>query len=80
MTGEIEATLRAEVERLQTMLDHLGELAKKDHDQLKAQRDKAREALRKIENINNGPDKASGEWRCLEAAAIARAALKDPAP
>jgi hypothetical protein len=32
-------------------------------------------ALRRIENINNGPDQASGEYRCLEAAAIAREAL-----
>jgi hypothetical protein len=34
-------------------------------------------ALRRIENINNGPDRASGEWRCEEAAAIAREALKE---
>ncbi|MCA3268195.1 MAG: hypothetical protein ING19_19200 [Azospirillum sp.] len=33
------------------------------------------EALRKIERINLGPDKASGEWRCQEAAAIAAEAL-----
>lgn len=33
-------------------------------------------ALRLIENINNGPDRASGEWRCNEAAQIARDALK----
>ena len=32
-------------------------------------------ALRRIANINNGPDRASGEWRCQEAAAIAKAAL-----
>lgn len=32
-------------------------------------------ALRRIADINNGPDKASGEWRCQEAESIARAAL-----
>lgn len=32
-------------------------------------------ALRQIENINNGPDQASGTWRCGETAAIAKAAL-----
>ena len=31
--------------------------------------------LRQIENINNGPDKASGEWRCMEAASIAKNTL-----
>lgn len=32
-------------------------------------------ALRRIANINNGPDRASGDWRCREAEAIARDAL-----
>lgn len=35
----------------------------------------ARKALVSISQINMGPDKASGEWRCQEAAAIAAAAL-----
>lgn len=34
-----------------------------------------RAALVRIRDINHGPDRASGEWRCLEAAAIAREAL-----
>ena len=38
-------------------------------------RDDYRAALTRIANINNGPDRASGEWRCQEAAAIAQAAL-----
>jgi hypothetical protein len=37
--------------------------------------DAAEKALREIANINLGPDKASGEWRCTEVEAIARAAL-----
>lgn len=37
-------------------------------------------ALRLIANINNGPDRASGEWRCLEAARIAEDALKQSQP
>ncbi len=36
-------------------------------------------ALRSIADINLGPDRASGEYRCTEAAAIAAAALNDPA-
>lgn len=32
-------------------------------------------ALRSIENLNNGPDLASGDYRCREAAAIAQDAL-----
>lgn len=38
--------------------------------------DRLQVALRRIENINNGPDQASGEYRCMEAASIAREALK----
>jgi len=34
-------------------------------------------ALISIRDINDGPDKASGEWRCMEAAAIARQALAE---
>ena len=45
-----------------------------------AERARLRAALTRIENINNGPDQASGEWRCLEAAAIARAALAATPP
>jgi hypothetical protein len=33
-------------------------------------------ALTRIRYINHGPDKASGEWRCMEAAQIARDALE----
>ena len=32
-------------------------------------------ALETIANINNGPDRASGEYRCIEAAQYAGAAL-----
>lgn len=35
------------------------------------------QALKKIANINNGPDRASGEYRCIEAAAIATEALAE---
>lgn len=33
-------------------------------------------ALKQITNLNNGPDLASAEWRCQEAAKIAERALK----
>lgn len=39
------------------------------------ERDTYREALHLIANINNGPDRESGEYRCIEAAELAQAAL-----
>ena len=39
------------------------------------ERDRFRRALMSISNINNGPDRASGEYRCQEAAEIATKAL-----
>jgi len=39
------------------------------------ERDRFRRALVSISNINNGPDRASGEYRCQEAAEIATKAL-----
>ena len=39
------------------------------------ERNRYQKALRTIANINNGPDKASGEWRSKEAAAIAQRAI-----
>lgn len=36
-----------------------------------------RGALFRIAHINDGPDQASAEFRCTEAAAIAREALKE---
>lgn len=38
---------------------------------------KLEEALTAIRYINHGPDKASSEWRCVEAAQIARNALEE---
>ena len=43
---------------------------------LEADNARLREALTRIKYINHGPDKASGEWRCIEAAEIAAAALE----
>jgi len=39
------------------------------------ERDRFRAALCKIAEINDGPDRASGEWRCGEAERIAKEAL-----
>jgi hypothetical protein len=36
-----------------------------------------KKALTAIRYINHGPDKASAEWRCMEAAQIARNALEE---
>lgn len=41
--------------------------------------DRLAAALRRIADINLGPDRASGEYRCTEAAAIAEEALAGPA-
>lgn len=50
-------------------IDHLKEqIARMDH------------ALKRIEYINHGPDQASGEYRCQEAAAIAKAAREANSP
>jgi hypothetical protein len=47
---------------------------------VKAENARLKAALTRIKYINHGPDQASGEWRCMEAAAIADAALQEPAP
>lgn len=39
------------------------------------ERNRYQKALRRIANLNNGPDQASGEWRAQEAAAIAQRAI-----
>lgn len=43
-------------------------------ERLKGQVARMDSALKRIEFINHGPDQASGEYRCQEAAAIAKAA------
>ena len=46
---------------------------------LQADVKRLRETLRRIADINRGPDRASGEYRCLEAEAIALRALAEKA-
>jgi hypothetical protein len=46
-----------------------------ERDALKAEVERKDKALRRIADINKGPDRASGEYRCIEAEAIALAAL-----
>ena len=53
-----------------------GEKAIKVFERYVRERDRYCRALKTIANINNGPDRASGEYRCQEAAAIAEEALK----
>ncbi len=91
MTDTPQPTLAEQIGVLEQMLACIGEPDISDHDlamifvsgemEVRAvlatfQRVEALEkALRKIANINNGPDRASGEWRRQEASAIALAAL-----
>ncbi len=51
------------------------ETALRTIDRLVREHNRYRRALVSISNINNGPDRASGEYRCQEAAEIATKAL-----
>ena len=51
------------------------EMAMRTFEKCVRERDRFRRALLAISNINNGPDRASGEYRCQEASEIATKAL-----
>jgi hypothetical protein len=53
------------------------DFARKKLEKQEAEIAKLEKALTLIRYINHGPDRASGEWRCMEAAQIARNALEE---